>query len=91
MGVSSIEAGFPSNPLDYERVVDIAQKIGTSLVEVTSWSDGKRLTGVSRPVRIVGLSTFKPQAIESTYEALSSATLPTITMIRGLLSQIQLP
>lgn len=79
LGISSIEAGFPATPYDFEQVYEVASTVGQQKCIRQVWKNGKR-TGdrsVFMP-EIVGLSPAVPSHLESTMQALEPAMHPKV-------------
>jgi 2-isopropylmalate synthase len=78
LGVSVIEAGFPANENDYSEVCTVAKTVGQSVFKSEQWSQFGKYATKERPVRIAGLSRSCKDDIETTWDAISSASMARI-------------
>lgn len=78
LGVSVIEAGFPSNKKDFKKVRNVARTIGNRKYDANQWYNSESTDITQREVVISGLSRALPQDIEKSWEALHYAKRPRI-------------
>ena len=77
LGVKVIEAGFPASPGDREEVEQVAKVIGNKQYSVKRWKSGNSEPfETSRPPVIAGLSRALPEEIETTWNTLQYAEMP---------------
>ena len=79
LGVTVIEAGFPSTPGDFEEVKSVAQTVGRYSYDVANWDSVHGETGSRTQTPIIaGLSRTVADDIETTWSAIQDADFPRI-------------